>query len=133
VANNKTDFLEAAIINHVLRNVEYVRPTTVYVGLFTVAAGETGGGTEVSGGSYARQAITFAAPSQVGGGAKTTNSGDITFPTASGDWGACSDMGIFDAVSGGNLLYFGPLDVPKTVLNGDTIKFSSGQLAVTEF
>ena len=51
-----TDFLEDKILNHVFRNVAYTAPATVYVGLFTTATTDAGGGTEVTGGGYARQA-----------------------------------------------------------------------------
>jgi len=60
---SKTDFLENKIINHVLRNTAYTAPATVYAALFTATPGESSAGTEVTGGSYARQAATFSAPS----------------------------------------------------------------------
>jgi hypothetical protein len=112
VGLNKTDFLEDKIVNHVLRNTAYTQPTTVYVGLFTVMPADDGtGGTEVSGGSYARQSVTFGAPSPSG---QTNNSSTITFPTATADWATGANrvvgFGIFDASSAGNLLYYGLLE-----------------------
>ena len=58
-----SNFLENAIINATLRNTTYTSPATVYVGLFTSDPTDAGSGTEVSGGSYARTAVTFGAPS----------------------------------------------------------------------
>ena len=129
MADAKTNYLEDALLNHVLRNTAYSSPATVYVGLYTVAPTDTGGGTEVSGYGYARQTVTFAAP--VSG--TCANSGAVTFPQASGgDWGTIVAMGIFDALTSGNLLYYGNLTTPKVVGNGDQISFPNGSLTVSE-
>lgn len=124
----KTTYLENALINHVLRNTALSSPTTVYIGLYTVAPTDAGGGTEVTGGSYARQSAAFSAP--VSGA--TSNSGSVTFPAASAPWGTVVAMGIFDALSGGNLLFYGTLSVSKVVGTGDQIAFANGTLTVTE-
>lgn len=124
----KSNYLEDAILNHVLRNTALTSPTTVYVALFTVAPTDTGGGTEVSGGSYARQAVTFGAP--VSG--TVANSGAVTFPTATANWGTIVAIGIFDAVTVGNLLYYGNLTTSKVVDNGDQISFANGAITVAE-
>jgi hypothetical protein len=125
----KTDYLEDAILNHVLRNTAYTSPTTIYVALFTTLPADDGtGGVEVSGGSYARQVVTFAAPSS----GAVANSGAVTFPTATASWGTVLGMGLFDAVSGGNLLYFGALVTSKTVDSGDQISFANAALSVQE-
>jgi hypothetical protein len=122
-----TDYLENALANHVLRNVAYTSPSAVYVGLFTVAPGETGGGTEVSGGGYARQAVTFGAPSN----GTVTNSADVTFPVATASWGTIVAFAIFDAASGGNMLIYGSLTSSKSVGSGDQFKFPAGQLQIS--
>jgi hypothetical protein len=122
-----TDFMENKIIDHMLRNQSYTPPSTVYVGLFTSAPSDAGGGTEVSGGAYARQAVTLAAAS----GGASENSADITFPTATADWGTVTHLALFDALTGGNMLMWTPLDDSKTVNNGDTFKINAGALDVT--
>lgn len=122
-----TDFMENKIIDHMLRNQSYTPPTTVYVALFTSATDDTGGGTEVSGGSYARQAVTLSAAS----GGASSNSADITFPQATADWGTITHLALYDAATGGNMLMHTPLDASKTVNNGDTFKINSGDLDVT--
>lgn len=132
----KTNYLEAALLNAVLRNTSFTSPATVYVGLFTVAPTDayTSGaptGTEVSGNAYARQAATFAAPSGTPRG--VANSGTVTFPTATpSGWGTVTHMGIFDASSGGNLLYWEPLAASKTINAGDTANFAAGSLTISE-
>ena len=88
---SKTNYLETQLLNHVLRNTPYSGPTTVYVGLFTSAPGEAAGGTEVSGGSYARQAVTFSAPAPD----SCSNTADVLFPLATADWGTIVAFAIF--------------------------------------
>lgn len=121
-----SNYLENALVNHVLRNTAYTSPAAVYVGLFTaVTDAEAGTGTEVTGGSYARVAATFSAPSN----GATSNSGAVTFPTATADWGNCTYFAIFDASSGGNALSaIKALTNARNVLNGDTISFATGEL-----
>ncbi len=122
-----SNYLENALINVTLRATSYTAPTTVYVGLFTSDPTDAGSGTEVSGGSYARTAVTFAAPSN----GVTTNDADVTFPTATASWGTVGWIGIHDASTAGNLLYHTPLDTSKTIDSGDIFKISTGNLSVT--
>ena len=122
-----SNFLENALINATLRNTSYTSPATVYISLHTADPTDAGTGTEVSGGSYARQSATFAAPSN---GASATNA-DITFPQATGNWGTIGWIGIWDALTTGNLLYHTALDASKTIDNGDIFKIASGSLTVT--
>lgn len=122
-----SNFLENALINATLRNTTYTSVATVYVSLWTSDPTDAGSGTEVSGGSYARTAVTFGAPS----GGVTTNNADVTFPTATGSWGTVGWIGINDASTSGNLLYHSPLDTSKTIDTGDIFKISSGNLSVT--
>lgn len=119
-------YLENALLNHVLRNVGYTSPAGVYAALYTTDPTGADSGTEVTGGSYARQALTFAAPS----GGSTSNSADVNFPVATGSWGTITHVGIRDAASGGNLLYVGALTVSQTVANGNQFVFKAGQLTV---
>jgi hypothetical protein len=120
-------YLEDALINATLRNTSYTSPATVYVGLFTSDPTDAGSGTEVSGGSYARTAVTFGAPSD----GVTTNSGAVEFPQATASWGTVGWIGIHDAATSGNLLYHTALDTSKTIDNGDIFKIAIGSLSVT--
>lgn len=122
-----SDFMENKIIDHMLRNQSYTPPATIYLALFTAAPSDAGGGTEVTGGSYARQAVTLSAAS----GGASANSADITFPAATADWGTVTHVALMDALSGGNMLMHTPLDASKTVNNGDTFKINAGDLDVT--
>ena len=122
-----SNYLENALINGTLRATTFTAPAAVYISLHTADPTDAGSGTEVSGGSYIRQAATFAAPSN---GASTT-SADITFPQATGNWGTIGWIGIWDAQTTGNLLYHTALDTSKAIDNGDIFKIASGSLTVT--
>jgi hypothetical protein len=122
-----SNYLENALINGTIRGTTYTAPTTVYVGLYTSDPTDANTGTEVSGGSYARTAVTFAAPSN----GVTTNNADVTFSQATASWGTVGWIGILDSLSGGNLLYHTPLDVAKTIDSGDIFKIATGSLSVT--
>jgi len=122
-----SNYLEDALINATLRATTFTSPATVYVSLHTADPTDAGTGTEVSGGSYARQSASFAAPSN---GASATDA-DITFPQATGSWGTVSHIGIWDALTTGNLLYHTQLDASKTIDTGDIFKIASGSLTVT--
>lgn len=122
-----SDFLENALINATLRNTTYTSPANVYVGLFTTDPTDDGSGTEVSGGSYAREIATFAAPSN---GVSATNA-DVQFAQCTATWGTVTHFGIFDALTTGNLLYHAPLTASKTIETGDVFKIASGNLTVT--
>lgn len=122
-----TDYLENALLNHVLRNTPYTPPANIYIALFVSAPGETGGGTEVSGGNYARQITTFTAP--VDG--QVSNSVDVIFPVATSDWGTVTHFALFDDVSAGNMLSYGQLTLSREVRTGDQPIFRQGELIVT--
>lgn len=122
---NLTNYLESKLIDHFLGTTTYTKPTAVYVGLFTVSPGEAGGGTEVTGGSYARQVATFGAATL----GATTNSANIDFtgmPAAT-----TVAIGIFDAVTSGNMLLYGALTTNKTTDAGDTLRIATGSLSVS--
>jgi hypothetical protein len=119
-------------------------PTSLYIGLLTAAPSDAGGGTEVTGGSYARATVasslanwagTQSAGSTVassGTGGQTSNNGAIAFPAPTANWGLITHFGIYDASSGGNLLIWGALAVSKTVNNGDAApQFNAAALTIT--
>lgn len=122
-----SDWAENALADWLLGGASPTRPTTRYVALFTSATSDAGGGTEVSGGSYARTAATFGAAS----GGAASNSGTVTFPTATASWGTVTHVAIYDASTGGNMLAHGALTASKTVDSGDTFSIAAGALSLT--
>jgi hypothetical protein len=129
-----SDYMENAIINWLRGTAFPGVPTNVYVALFTTATSDAGGGTEVSGGSYARaevaaSAAAWTAPS--GGNGETENVDPIAFPTATASWGTITHLALFDAASGGNMLYHGALTESKTVGADDSITIGAGAFVLT--
>ena len=119
-----SDYLENKLLDHVLRGTSYTSPTTVYVGLYTSDPGDDNSGTEVSGGSYARQSLSVTTAS----GGIVTSSADLNFPQATGAWGSISHIGILDALTSGNLLMHTQLTASKDITTGDVFKISSRSL-----
>ncbi len=122
-----SNYLENALINAVLRNTQYTSPTTVYVALYTSDPTDADTGTEVSGGSYARQPVTFSAPTD----GATENTGQIEFPVATESWGTITHVGIRDASTGGNLLFYGQLAISKLISSGDQFVIKAGDLDIS--
>lgn len=119
----KSNYLSDKLLDSVLKDTAYSSPTTVYLALFN--GNPNSGGTEASGGSYARQSCTFGSASS--GSSATT--ADITFssmPATTVDY-----VGIYDASTAGNLLYFGSV-TSITTNSGDTVKCLTGNLTVSE-
>jgi hypothetical protein len=129
----KTDFLENEILKACLGFANSIPSAgwTSYIALFTVAPSDTGGGTEVSGGSYARQATAGKFPSPSGTGS-VSNSSSITFPTATASWGTIVAYGLFTAVTGGTLLRWQAVNTPKPVSSGDTVVYAASTVSLTE-
>lgn len=137
-----SDYLENKIIDQVFRAQAYTFPTTLYVGLYTATPSDTGGGTEATGGSYARASVTaslanFAGTQSAGSTTAssgttgtTSNNGTITFATPTASWGTVTSFGIFDASTAGNLLFYGTLTTSKTINTGDTVTFPAAALSV---
>ena len=134
MAGSKSDAFEADVLKAALglaTSIITTTPITTYVGLLTVAPTDSTGGTEVSGGSYARVSNAFKWPTPTSGAALSNNA-VITFPTATAGWGTVVAFGIYSASSAGSLLYWGDLTVSRTVLTGDTPQFAVGTLTLSE-
>lgn len=138
-----SDYLENKIVDQLFRGQTAPTTSTLYVALLTAAPSDSGGGTEVTGGSYARVAVTSSlanwagtqsagsTTASSGTGGQTSNNVAITFPTPSAGWGTVTHFGIYDASSGGNLLFYGALTISKTINQSDTVTFPAASLSVT--
>jgi hypothetical protein len=139
MAGSKSDAWEADILKMVTGQATTIITTTalanVYVALFTVAPSDTGGGTEVTGGSYARvdSKGKWGAPT---GTTQVATNAVVTFPQATADWAAGATQivafALMTAITAGTMLMWGTLTTAKNVLNGDTPSFASGALVLTE-
>jgi len=121
-----SDYTENRVLDHLFRAVASTAPATVYLALFTVAPTDAGGGTQVSTGGYARQAITFGAAS----GGAIANTVAVSFTASGAAYGAVVAVGIFDALTVGNMLAWAPI-TSATVNDGDTLQFPIGDIDVT--
>lgn len=126
MAGSFSDYMENVALDWVFGGSTPTRPTARYVGLFTAAPGETGGGTEVSGGGYARQAATFSASS----GGSTSNSAVLTWTASGAAYGTIVAIGIYDAASAGNLIAYSTLTTSKTINDGDSFQFPTASVVV---
>jgi len=124
-----SNYAEDLVLDWLFTAASATRPTTWYVALYTVAPGEGGGGTEVSGGSYVRTSVSFT----VSGTAPTqaANSAAVEFPTATASWGTVVAAAIYDASTSGNMLAFANLTTSKTIDSGDVLRFNTDTLVVT--
>lgn len=142
MSGGKSDYLELKLLDHVLGGADYTRPATVYVAVYTTKPSDAGGGTEVTGGAYARVTFTNNGTNWPAASAGQKSNGvAITFATATAPWGKCVAFGIFDAASSGNLLYWGELLGTQQVFTADSSTdfitctahgYSDGQLVEVE-
>lgn len=128
----KSTYLANKVLDHVLGATAYTAPATVYLALFTAAPNDGGGGTEVSGGSYARVSITnnttnFPNASSGSKNLATTQ----TFPTATAGWGTVLAVALFDASTSGNLLYWTTI-TSQVVNSGSAPSFAANALTFSE-
>ena len=137
MAGSFSDFLELEVLDHVFGAAAYTAPVTIYVGLWTSALTDASTGAtagEVSGGSYARVAVTNNATNfpAASAGAKS-NGTAVTFPTATASWGTVTYVGLLDSVTlgAGNLLAWADLTTSKTISSGDTASFAAGDIDFT--
>jgi len=124
--SSASDYTENLALKFLLTTDTATRPTAWYIGLYTSATNDTSGGTEVSGGSYARTAVSFTVTTDT-----ASNSATVTFPTASGNWGTVTHIAIADAITGGNRLFHGAVTTSKDISTGDTFQITSGSLTIT--
>lgn len=122
-----SDYLENSLLNLITHGTTWTPPGTIYLALFTSPTTDAGGGTEVSGGSYVRKAVTFGSVAS----GSAANSAVITFnnmPAATITYGALTDN---ITIGGGNFLFHGAFSVPKVVGAGDTLTMDIGDIVAT--
>jgi len=117
---------ETNVLNWALTNSSVTRPTSWYVGLYTSDPTDAGTGTEVSGGGYAREAVTFTVT-----GNEATNSGVIEFDAATASFGTVTHIAVLDALTGGNIITHGALSASKAIGTGDIFRIAAGDLDIT--
>jgi hypothetical protein len=131
-----SNYLENKILDHVLGSTAYTAPTTRYLALFTNASGNAATNLEAgtltdevstSSTAYARKAITFNAAS----GGTITNNTTLTFTEATATWGTVTHVAIMDALTNGNVLFWGAVTSGKLIESGDTFQITNGNLSIS--
>jgi len=117
---------ETTVLTWVFTTSSATRPTEWHIALYTASPSDPGGGTEVSGGGYARQSVTFTVS-----GNTASNTAAIEWPVATAGYGTVTDVGVFDASSGGNLIAYAALTTSKAIDTGDVFRLPAGDLDVT--
>lgn len=121
-----SDYLENKILDHILGSSAYTQPSR-FLALSTATLQDDNSGTELSGNGYSRKSISFGTASS----GSITNSSAVEFDTATGDQGTISHFGIYDASSGGNLLFHGAFSASKVISTGDVLKVSASALTIS--
>ena len=123
-----SDYLETKVLDHVFGGTAYTAPGTLYLGLHTSNPGEDDSGTEVStsGTAYARQTVAFTTS-----GDTTSNTAAVEYPAATASYGTVSHVGVYDALTAGNLLAYGALTTSKAIATGDVLRIPAGDLDIT--
>lgn len=137
-----TDYLENKLIDYVLRGQAFTAPTTTYISLHTTACTDAGGGTEMSGGNWGRQAVTSSmanwagtqgagtTTASSGTGGQTSNNNPISWGTVT--WsGTVTHWSVWDASTAGNMLFCAALTASQAVSSGNTVQFAAGALTIT--
>lgn len=128
MAGNISDYLELKLLDHSLGGTAYTMPSNVRVALFTTATDDAGGGTEVTGGAYGR--VPLGAIQSNGAGGRE-NAALIQFAVATASWGTITHVAIYDATTGGNMLWHGPAVASKAIATGDRYEIAIGDLDFT--
>jgi len=123
-----SNYLENKLLAHTFSGTAFTAPATMYLGLHTSNPDEDDSGTEVStsGTAYARQTVAFTTT-----GSTSSNSAAVEYPTATANYGTVTHVGVYDAVTGGNLLAYAALTSSKTIETGDVFRIPTGDLDIS--
>ncbi len=121
-----SNYLENKLLLHTFGASAYTAPSTLYLAIHTSNPDEDNSGTEVSGSAYARQTVAFTVTNNL-----ATNTSAVEFPTATGSWGTLSHVGVYDALTGGNLMAYASLTTSKIIDTNDVFRVPAGDLDIT--
>ena len=130
--SSASNYLEEAILNYFFRNQAVAQPATLYLALYINDPTDADTGTEVNGGSYTRQVITFGAPAASGDKTAIVNNAKVEYPIATTDWGLISHWGVRTAQTAGSLLCKGAFNRVENVLTGNRFTIETGNLQITQ-
>ena len=131
MADNASDFLEAALLGHVLNGIVFAAPSSIWLGLSTTAPNEDGTGITEPVPGYARLQLTAAFTVLGGGVGQAINTAVIEFAAATGSWGTVSHFIFMSALTAGTMYLKAPLTAPLMVGAGAVVRFQPGLIVVT--
>ena len=109
---------------YITETLNLIKNNTPYLALYTASPNAGGGGTEVSGGSYARQTVAFGAISN----GSMSNTSAVTFtgmPAAT-----VTHFAILSASTAGTMRVYGALNASAAVISGDQVQFPVGSITI---
>ena len=121
-----SEYLKNKILDHMRGVTAYAAPATTYFALMVAPPTPLGGGTEVTAHPRLSYGNTSAQWNAATGGVTTNKTDMVFFATAAADLGEVVGIAEYDASSGGNLLSYGDLTVPKTILTGMSFTVAAG-------
>lgn len=124
-----TSLAAEKLLKHFVGKEAYTMPATVWIGLFSTVPSALTSGVEITGGGYARKSYAGSGWA-ISTDATITTTGTIMFDTATADWGTVAAVGVFDALTSGNLLWFAELEPSITVNTGKAVFLSSLSLSI---
>jgi hypothetical protein len=133
MAGSINDGTETRILDHIVGKTSYTMPGTVYLALFTTAVNDAGGGTECTGGSYARK-LTAGSDWVAASAGASSNATVITFVTPTGSWGTATHFAIMASVSGttaADYIGWSDLTTSQAIGTGNTVSFAIGALTLS--
>lgn len=131
MAGKISPYVISKIFPHILFQAEWkTAPVNHYLGLLTAEpVGNSFSEVSGTGTGYTRMLITFKMAQQQTD-SSTTNSADVVYPLATGNWGTVTHIGIFDSATAGNLFWSGPLSSSVTLFKDDVFKIKAGDFKI---
>lgn len=125
MADNLPNIIENQLLDALVGTTAYTVTGPIKLALVTANGDDATAGTEVAGGSYARQTITFGAAAS----GAITNSASISFagmPAAT-----VVGIEIYDSAGTPKRLAYGALTTSRVVTAGDTVQFASSAITLS--
>lgn len=123
-----TNYTEKKILDHCLKVASFSPPGTIYLGLSTADPTHDGSGwANPTYTGYARKAIAF----NTAATRAIKQNGIVTFDQCTNGSSTITYWGLWDQLSGGNLLAYGALATQKQVVAGNTPSVADQQVQVS--
>lgn len=126
MADNLPDIIENNVLDALVGTAAFVAPTLpMKLRLYTVAGTDSATGTEVTGGSYVSQTVTFVSAA----GGTCSNSGAVNYTNMP----ACTVLAveIWDSAGSPRRYWYGTIPTPKVFVGGEAFQIPGGQVILS--